>query len=321
MREAYGNILKHLGEQDERIVVLDADLSCSTHTDVFGKAHPDRFFNMGVAEQDMIGTAAGLASAGKIPFTSTFAIFQTGRAWEQIRQSICYPNLNVKLVATHGGITVGEDGATHHCVEDIALMRVLPNMTVIIPADAYETEKAVIAAFEHKGPVYIRISREKFPVLFNKNHEFNIGQSKMLRAGGDLTFIATGLMVSAALDAAELLAAKGIQARVINMPTIKPIDRQAIIDAALETGAIVTAEEHSIIGGLGSAVAEIICETHPVFLKRIGVCDRFGISAKPKVLLEEFCLTARHLEKAARDVMAKKETGYTMPKKIFKEII
>jgi transketolase len=260
MREAYGNILKHLGEQDERIVVLDADLSCSTHTDVFGKAHPDRFFNMGVAEQDMIGTAAGLASAGKIPFTSTFAIFQTGRAWEQIRQSICYPNLNVKLVATHGGITVGEDGATHHCVEDIALMRVLPNMTVIIPADAYETEKAVIAAFEHKGPVYIRISREKFPVLFNKNHEFNIGQSKMLRAGGDLTFIATGLMVSAALDAAELLAAKGIQARVINMPTIKPIDRQAIIDAALETGAIVTAEEHSIIGGLGSAVAEIFKE-------------------------------------------------------------
>jgi transketolase len=305
-RDAYGKTLVRLGEVDERIVVLDADLSGSTRTAKFGKVFPHRFFNMGVSEQDMIGTSAGLASAGKIPFASTFAIFQTGRAWEQIRQSICYPKMNVKLVASHGGITVGPDGATHHCTEDIALMRVLPNMTVIIPADAYEVEQAIIAAHKYKGPVYIRISRDKFPVLFDENYEFSIGRAKLVRPGLDLTFIAAGLMVSAALDAAELLAARGIQARVVNMSTIKPIDHEVIVAAARETGAIITAEEHSIIGGLGSAVAEVLSERYPVILKRIGICDRFGTSGQAHSLLEEFGLTAKHLLKAALDILEKK---------------
>jgi transketolase len=307
-RDAYGEALVRLGEQNERIVVLDADLSGSTRTAKFGKAFPHRFFNMGVAEQDMIGTAAGLASAGKIPFASTFAIFQTGRAWEQIRQSICYPNLNVKLVASHGGITVGEDGATHHCIEDIGLMRVLPNMTVIVPADAYEAEKAVVAASEYQGPVYIRVSRDKSPVLFDEGYVFTIGRAKEIRAGWDLTFIATGLMVCAALDAAEALAGKGIGTRVVNMSTIKPIDQEIIVAAAEETGAIITAEEHSIIGGLGSAVAEVISETHPVILKRIGIGDRYGASAKPHILLEEFGLTTKHLVEAGLDILDKKES-------------
>ncbi len=307
-RKAYGETLAALGEADERIVVLDADLSCSTQTAIFAKKFPDRFFNMGVSEQDMIGTAAGLASAGKIPFTSTFAIFQTGRAWEQIRQSVCYSNLNVKLVASHGGITVGEDGATHHCLEDIALIRVLPNMTVIIPADACEVEKAVTAAYEYSGPVYIRVSRYDFPVICDETHEFTIGRAKVLRAGEDLTFIAAGLMVSIAMDAAESLAARGINARVINMATIKPIDQKSIITAAQETGAIITAEEHSIIGGLGSAVAEVLSENCPVILKRIGICDHYGVSAQPDVLLEKYGLTAKHFEKAALEILAKKKS-------------
>ncbi len=312
-RKAYGETLACLGETDERIVVLDADLSCSTQTAMFGKKFPERFFNMGVSEQDMIGTAAGLAAAGKIPFASTFAIFQTGRAWEQIRQSVCYSNLNVKLVASHGGVTVGEDGATHHCLEDIALMRVLPNMTVIIPADACETKKAVIAAHEYEGPVYIRVSRYDFPVIFDEDYEFTIGRAKALRAGWDLTFITTGIMVSAAMDAAESLAARGIDARVINMSTIKPIDRKSIVTAAEETGAIITAEEHSIIGGLGSAVAEVLSETCPVILKRIGICDQYGVSAKPAVLLEEYGLTAKNLEKTALEILTKKKTKAGLP--------
>jgi len=305
-RDAYGDTLARLGAEDERIVVLDADLSGSTRTAKFAKRFPERFFNMGVAEQNMICTAAGLAAAGKIPFASTFAIFETGRAWEQIRQSICYPCMNVKLVASHGGITVGEDGATHHCIEDLALMRVLPNMTVIVPADAPETEKAVVAAWKHEGPVYIRVSREKFPVL-DEAGDFVIGRARVMREGDDLTVVACGLMVSVALDCAEELAREGIQVRVLNMATIKPLDRQAIVQAAQETGAIITVEEHSVIGGLGSAVAEVLCEEYPVPLRRLGVDDRYGMSAKPEVLLEEFGLTPARLADAARQLLAARE--------------
>jgi transketolase len=314
LRKAYGKTLAQLGEKDKRIVALDADLSCSTQTVMFADKFytkdkaTNRFFNMGVSEQDMIGTAAGLASAGKIPFASTFAIFQTGRAWEQIRQSISYPKLNVKLVASHGGITVGEDGASHHCIEDIALMRVLPNMKVIIPADAYETEKSVIAAYEHKGPVYIRVSRYDFPVIFDEHYKFTIGQAEVIRDGWDLTFIAAGLMVCVALDAADILAAQGIGARVINMATIKPIDQEIIVSAAQETGAIITAEEHSIIGGLGSAVAEVLGETHPAILKRIGICDCYSVSAEPHILLEKLGLTAKDLAQAAIEILGKKKS-------------
>ncbi len=308
LRDAYGETLVRLGEADERVVVLDADLSGSTRTAKFGKAFPRRFFNMGISEQDMIGTAAGLASAGKVPFASTFAIFQTGRAWEQIRQSLCYPRMNVKLVATHGGITVGEDGATHHCIEDIALMRVLPNMTVLVPADACEAEKAIEAALKHVGPVYIRAARDKFPVIFDEDYEFTIGKAGTVKAGWDITFVAIGLMVCVALDAAENLAAKSISARVINMATIKPLDQEVIVTAARETGAIITVEEHSIIGGLGSAVAEVLSETCPVPLKRIGVCDCYVMSGKPDILLEKSGLTAKELERVALELLEKKQS-------------
>jgi len=309
LRKAYGETLLRLGKQNEQIVVLDADLSKSTQTARFGKDFPHRFFNMGVSEQDMISTAAGLALGGKIPFASTFAIFQTGRAWEQIRQSLCYPKVNVKLVSTHGGITVGEDGASHHCIEDIALMRVLPNMTVIMPADAHETEKAIEAVLAHKGPVYIRLSREDFPVIFSPDMQFTIGKAQTVRQGRDLTFIACGLLVSVALEAASLLEQQDIQARVINMSTIKPIDHEAIIQAAEETGTIVSAEEHSVIGGLGSAVAEVIAEQGPgkALFKRIGVCDRYGMSGKSQVLLQEFGFTAQNLAEQAKILLKRKQ--------------
>ncbi len=309
LRKAYGETLQRLGKQNEQIVVLDSDLSKSTQTAKFGKDFPHRFFNMGVSEQDMICTAAGLALAGKIPFASTFAIFQTGRAWEQIRQSLCYPKVNVKLVSTHGGITVGEDGASHQCIEDIALMRVLPNMTVIMPADAHETEKAIESVLAHKGPVYIRLSREDFPVILNPDMEFTIGKAQTLRQGRDITFIACGLLVSVALEAASLLEQQDIQARVINMSTIKPIDHEAIIQAAEETGAILSAEEHSIIGGLGSAVAEVIAEQGlgKALFKRIGICDRYGMSGKPQVLLQEFGFTAQNLAEQAKILLKRKQ--------------
>ncbi len=304
-RDAYGETLVRLGQENEKVVVLDADLSGSTRTAKFNKAYPERFFNMGISEQDMIGTAAGLAIAGKIPFASTFAIFQTGRAWEQIRQAVCYPKLNVKLVASHGGFTVGEDGATHHCIEDIALMRVLPNMTVIVPADANEVQQAIMAAAQYHGPVYIRVSRDKTPVFLSEKYKFKIGKALQVKDGNDLTLISFGFMVELALAAACRLTKQGINARVINMSTIKPIDRQAIICAAKETGAIMTIEEHSIIGGLGSAVAEVLSEHYPCIMKRIGIRDHFCMSAKPHVLMEKFGFTTEKLAKSAAEFLKK----------------
>jgi len=250
-RDAYGEALAELGETNKDVVVLDADLSGSTKTAIFAKKFPERFFNMGIAEQNMMGTAAGLAASGKIPFASTFAIFATGRAWEQVRQSIAYPKLNVKIVATHAGITVGEDGASHQSVEDIAVMRVIPNMTVIVPADGVETKKVINEIVRYRGPVYVRLSRGKSPVVLDDSYSFEIGKGVVLKDGTDVSLIACGVMVYKALQAADILGKEGVSARVINISSIKPIDVDLIIRAARETGCVVTAEEHSIVGGLG----------------------------------------------------------------------
>ncbi|MGA1865621.1 MAG: transketolase family protein [bacterium] len=309
-RDVYGDILVELGEKNKDIVVLDADLSSSTRTCKFARAYPERFFNMGISEQDMISTAAGLATCGKIPFVSTFAVFLTGRAWDQIRQSVCYSDQNVKLVSTHAGITVGEDSATHHANEDIALMRALPNMIIICPADGIETAQVIRTVANQRGPVYVRLARCKFPVIYDDNYHFQIGKSDMLRDGDHATIIAIGIMVSQALEAAESLAKEGIAVRVINMSTIKPIDKEAIIKAASQTGAIVTSEEHSIIGGLGSAVAEVLVESnHPCPLKRIGTKDCFGVSGKPDELLEKFCLGVKDIIEATKEVI-KRKSGF-----------
>jgi transketolase len=305
-RDAYGETLAELGAENSAIVALDADLSGSTKTAVFAKKFPERFFNMGIAEANMVGTAAGLAAVGKVPFVSTFAIFAVGRAWEQVRQSVAYPKANVKIVATHGGVTVGEDGGSHQSVEDIAIMRAVPNMTVIVPADGIETKGAIRAAAAYKGPVYIRLGRNKVPTIFPSDHRFEIGKGCELRAGSDLTFVTTGLMTAAAVTAATELAKEGISARVVHIATIKPLDREIVLRAARETGAIVTAEEHSIIGGLGSAVAELLGEEHPVPLKRVGVRDRFGTSGKAEELLKYFGLTPEDLAEAAREVLQRK---------------
>lgn len=305
-REAYGDALRDVGAELKDIVVLDADLSKSTKTAVFAKAHPDRFFNVGIAEQNLMGTAAGLAAAGKIPFVSTFAMFAAGRAFEQVRNSICYPKLNVKIAATHAGLTVGEDGASHQAIEDISLMRSIPNMTVIVPADATEARKAVEFAAKYKGPVYLRLGRSSTPDIFGDSYEFEHGKAVQLADGKDLTIIATGIMVAPARKAAEELIEMGISARVLNIHTIKPIDKEAIAKAAQETGAIVTCEEHSIIGGLGSAVAEVIVETTPVPLERVGVMDTFGESGKPDALLVKYQLTTADIVKAAKRVISRK---------------
>lgn len=302
-REAYGLALAEFGEKYD-IVVLDADLSKSTKTDTFKKKFPDRFINMGIAEANMMSTAAGLATCGKTVFASSFAMFAAGRAFEQVRNSICYPNLNVKIGATHAGISVGEDGASHQSVEDIALMRAVPNMTVISPADATESILAVEAAIKHSGPVYLRFGRLAVPTLFDRaTYKYEIGKGVQLSDGKDVTLIATGLMVPEAIEAAKLLEADGISARVINIHTIKPIDRDIIAKAAAETGAIVTAEEHNVIGGLGSAVAEVLCETHPVPMLRVGIQDKFGKSGKPAVLLEEYGLTAANIARQAKNAI------------------
>ncbi|AUS98208.1 transketolase [Clostridium thermosuccinogenes] len=299
-REAYGNALAEFGG-DSRIVVLDADLSKSTKTDTFRKKYPERFFNMGIAEGNMMATAAGISTCGKIVFASTFAIFASERSCEQIRNSICYPKLNVKIGASHAGLTVGEDGASHQCVEDIAIMRALPNMTVICPADAVETRHAVKAAIEHDGPVYLRLGRLAVPVLYDESsYSFELGKGITVSEGSDVTIIATGLMLQYAMEAAYLLKQEGISARVIDIHTIKPIDKDLIIKAAKETGAIVTAEEHSIIGGLGGAVAEVLVENYPVPLKMVGVEDKFGKSGKPDKLLEMYGLTARNIAEKAK---------------------
>ncbi len=305
-REVYGKTLAELGKIYPNLVVLDADLSCSTKTCVFAKAYPERFFNMGVAEQDMISTAAGLATCGKIVFASTFAVFATGRAWEQVRVSVAYPRLNVKIVATHAGVTTGEDGVTHQACEDIAIMRALPNLTVICPSDAVETGRTIRALAEAHGPAYVRLSRGKTPVINENDYDFKIGKGMVLADGGDLTIIATGIMVVAALDARDVLAREGISARVINIHTIKPLDRELIISAAKETGAIVTAEEHSIVGGLGGAVAEVLVENFPVPMSRVGMRDMFAESGKPNELLEKYGLTAGDVVKAVKSTLARK---------------
>ena len=305
-REAYGNALAEFGS-DNRIVVFDADLSKSTKTDNFRKKYPERFFNMGIAEGNMMATAAGMASCGKVVFASTFAMFAAGRAFEQVRNSICYPKLNVKIGATHAGLSVGEDGASHQAIEDIAIMRAIPNMTVISPADAVETKYAVKAAIEHEGPVYLRLGRLNVPVIYDESgYKFEIGKGIVLAEGNDAAIIATGLMVSAALEAKELLQQEGISARVIDIHTIKPIDVDIIVKAARETGAIVTAEEHNIIGGLGSAVAEVLSENYPVPLVRVGVQDKFGKSGKPDILLQMYGLTAADIVKSTKAALKKK---------------
>jgi len=300
-REAYGKALARIGQENESIVVLDADLSKSTKTADFKKVCPDRFINMGIAEGNMMTVAAGLASCGKIPFASTFAMFAAGRAFEQIRNSICYPKLNVKVCATHAGITVGEDGASHQSVEDIALMRSIPNMVVISPSDAVEAEAAIEAIVKYNGPCYVRLGRSGVPVINdNAEYKFEIGKGITLREGKDVSIIATGIMVEAALEAANILAEDGIKAKVINIHTIKPIDEELIAKAARETGLIVTAEEHSVIGGLGSAVAEVVTANLPVPVIRVGIKDTFGESGKPAELLKAYGLTSEDIVKAVK---------------------
>lgn len=295
-REAYGKALAALANTNENVVVLDADLSKSTKTADFKVVAPERFFNMGIAEGNMMGVAAGLSTCGKIPFVSTFAMFAAGRAFEQIRNSICYPKLNVKVCATHAGLTVGEDGASHQAIEDISLMRSVPNMVVINPADDIETEAAIKAVAEMEGPCYVRLGRMAVSRVNDEtNYNFVIGKGITLAEGNDVAIIGTGIMVEAALEAKEELAKEGINARVINIHTIKPIDEELIIKAAKETGVIVTAEEHSIIGGLGSAVAEVVSEKCPVPVLRVGVKDTFGESGKPNELLEKYGLTSKDI--------------------------
>ena len=304
-RVAYGNALAEFG-CDERIVVLDADLSKSTKTDSFKKAYPERFVNCGIAEGNMMSVAAGMSTCGNIVFASSFAMFAAGRAFEQIRNSIGYPHLNVKIGATHAGISVGEDGATHQCLEDMGIMRTIPGMVILNPADATEARLAVKAAIDYNDPVYLRFGRLGVPVIFDDSYKFEIGKGVELKDGSDVTIIATGLMVPAAMDAAAALSEQGISARVVNMATIKPIDKDIIIKAAKETGAIVTAEEHNIIGGLGSAVAEVLVENVPVPMQRIGTKDVFGKSGKPEVLLEMYGLDAKSIAEAAKTAIAKK---------------
>ncbi|WP_195940788.1 transketolase family protein [Romboutsia sp. 1001713B170131_170501_G6] len=305
-REAYGKALVKLGQVNDNVVVLDADLSKSTKTNDFYKTFPDRFFNMGIAEQNLIGAACGFAAAGKIPFASSFAMFATGRAFEVIRNSACYPKLNVKVCATHAGITVGEDGATHQSVEDIAIMRSIPNMTVMVPADGVEAEQMIFEAAKVYGPMYVRLGRSAVPTIFDENYKFEIGKGTIVREGNDLTIIACGIMVNEAIIASEVLKSEGINARVINMSTIKPIDKELIITAAKETGAIVTAEEHSILGGLGSAVSEVVTEECPVVVKKVGINDTFGESGTPAELVKKYGLTSDDIVKAAKEAIAKK---------------
>ena len=303
-REAYGKALAALANTNENVVVLDADLSKSTQTADFKAVAPERFFNMGIAEGNMMGVAAGLSTCGKVPFVSTFAMFAAGRAFEQIRNSICYPKLNVKVCATHAGLTVGEDGASHQAIEDISLMRGVPNMVVINPADDIETEAAIRAVAQMEGPCYVRLRRMAVSRVNDEaNYNFVIGKGITLAEGNDVAIIATGIMVEAALEAKEELAKEGINARVINIHTIKPIDEELIIKAAKETGVIVTAEEHSIIGGLGSAVAEVVSENCPVPVLRVGVKDTFGESGKPNELLEKYGLTSNDIVNKVKEVI------------------
>ncbi len=305
-RDGYGEALVELGKTNPKVVVLGADLTDSTRTLWFAEKFPDRFFEIGIAEQDMLNTAAGLSLTGKIPFVSTYGVFIAGRAWDQIRTTICYANLNVKIGGAHGGVSVGPDGATHQALEEITLMRVLPNMKVIVPCDAIETYKATMKAAEIKGPVYIRFGREKIPVITKKDTPFKLGKAATFREGKDVSLIACGYMVCESLKAAEKLEKKGVSARVINLHTIKPIDKEAIIKAAKETGAIVACEEHQIMGGFGSAVAEVVVENYPVPMRFIGIQDRFGESGTPEELIKEFNLDSSDIVKAVEEVLKHK---------------
>ncbi|AKA71523.1 transketolase family protein [Clostridium scatologenes] len=300
-REAYGKALAKIGQENENIVVLDADLSKSTKTAEFKKVCPERFINMGIAEGNMMAVAAGMSTCGKIPFVSSFAMFAAGRAFEQIRNSICYPKLNVKICATHAGITVGEDGASHQSVEDVSLMRSIPNMTVICPSDAVETEAVIKAVSELKGPCYVRLGRSGVPVINDRpDYKFELGKAVTLREGKEATIIATGIMVDAALEAYNTLSEEGIKVKIVNIHTIKPIDKDAIINSARETGVVITAEEHSIIGGLGSAVCEVLSENLPTPVVRVGIKDTFGESGKPVELLKAYGLTSDDIVKAVK---------------------
>jgi transketolase len=305
-RDAYGQALLELGRENPKVVALDADLSGSTKTSMFAKEFPARFFNVGIAEANMVSMAAGLAAGGMIPFASTFAVFAAGRAFEQIRQSLAYPRMNVKVVATHGGITVGEDGGSHQSIEDLAIMRALPNMTVLCPADGPETTAAIRAAAAFQGPVYVRLGRSKVPTVFAGGCDFAIGRGATLREGTELSFITTGLMTAQAIKAAGILAEEQISARVIHLGSIKPLDVDLVLRAARETGAIVTAEEHSVVGGLGSAVCEVLAEGHPVPVERVGLRDVFGQSGTAEELLVHYGLTAAHLVEAAERVLKRK---------------
>ena len=297
-RDVYGKTLVELGKLNKDIVVLDADLSSSTRTNLFAKEFPERFFNFGVAEQNMMACAAGLAASGKTVFLSTFAIFASGRAWDQVRNSIAYNNFNVKIVATHAGISVGPDGASHQALEDLALMRVIPNMNIIVPCDGPQTAEAIKVAADAKGPFYIRLGRPKVPTLENKG-EFKFGKAQVLTEGSDITIIACGIMVAEALLAVESLAKKGIKARLINMHTLRPLDNETILKAARETRGIIVCEEHTIIGGLASSIDEVVAENYPTRVMRLGVRNRFGQSGDPAELLKEYNLTSLDIEKSA----------------------
>lgn len=306
-RQAYGEALIELVEKNDKVVVLDADLANATQTCKVAKAHPEKFYNCGIAEANMVDIAAGMSTMGLIPYCSSFAMFAAGRAYEQIRNSIAYPHFNVKICATHAGVSVGEDGGSHQCIEDIALMRAIPGMTVICPADANEAKAATMAIAEMNGPVYMRLARHATPVFEGDMVKpFEIGKANVLREGKDVAIFATGLMVSESLAAAEKLAKEGIDAAVINIHTIKPIDADAVIKAASETGALVTAENHNVIGGLGSAVAEVLAEQRPTPLERVGVKDHFGQVGKAPYLMGVFGITAADIAKAARKAIARK---------------
>lgn len=306
-REAYGKVLAKLGQENSNVVVLDADLSKSTKTADFNKVCPERFINMGIAEGNMMSVAGGIASCGKTVFASTFAIFAAGRAFEQIRNTICYPKLNVKVCATHAGITVGEDGASHQAIEDLSLMRSIPNMTVICPSDAVETEAAIRAAAEFNGPCYIRLGRSGVPVINDTpEYKFELGKAVTLREGKEAVIFATGMMVDAALEAYNILAEEGIKVKIVNIHTIKPLDVEAIVNAARETRVVVTAEEHNIIGGLGSAVCEALSENYPTPVVRVGIKDVFGESGKPDELLKAYGLTGEDIAKAVKKAIERK---------------
>ena len=306
-RDAYGKALVELGEKDERVIVLDADLAAATKTGAFKKAFPERFFDTGIAESNMMGIAAGLATTGYTVFASSFAMFAAGRAFEQVRNTIGYPHLNVKIGATHAGISVGEDGASHQCCEDIALMRTIPGMVIINPADDIEARAAVLAVAKYEGPVYMRFGRLAVPRIFDENYKFEIGKAVTLKEGTDVTVIATGLLVAEAVEAAKILESEGISVNLINMATIKPLDKKAVIAAAKKTGCIVTAEEHNIIGGLGSAVSEAVCEEYPVPVVKLGVEDTFGKSGPAVELLHLFGLDAEHIVEKAKLALSLKK--------------